>query len=256
MCLELRVRERPVLLQLCNRYFGDRLIPGAVQGEMALDTEIATALVDELAARRPIHLDSVRVDMALRRGTRLLELERARGPKRVRRGQQIRVRATARPPRGEARSFSFAVRVPRKLAGAGTAWCSPAAPRRPRSSCSASRGRSRWSGCSPGCSRPRGPGWPRSEDEAESVPITNFRELEKQLAKLRRYPGIRARFVRIAKDEESVPLELLEELFGDLDPESEKKAQRVYRDPVYGVGGSAAYRLRVVGRRVARGKRD
>ena len=89
------------------------------------------------------------------------------------------------------------------------------------------------------------------------MPITNFRELEKQLLKLRRYPGIRARFVRLSNEEESVPLELLEELFGDLDRESEQKAQRVYRDPLLRRRGQR--RLPPEGRsgrRVARGKRD
>jgi len=254
MCLELRVRERPVLLQLCNRYFGDRLIPGAVQGEMALDAEIATALVDELAARRSIHLDSVRVDMALRRGTRLLELERARGPKRVRRGQRIRVRATARPPRGEAGSLSLRVRVPRKL-------------RRGKYRLLLTGGASASSfevfgfDESVGLERlfarllsTEGARAAQEEGDGESRPITNFAELERQLLKLKRYPGIRARFVRVS-NEENAPLELLEELFG-LDDGSERKAQRVYRDPLYGIGGSAAYRLKVVGRPVARGKRD
>ena len=191
MCLELDVRERPVPLQLCNRYFGDRLIPGAVQGEMALDAEIATSLVDELAARRPIHLDSVRVDMALRRGARLLELERARGPKRVRRGQRIRVRATARQARGEARSLRLRVRVPRKL-------------RRGRYRLLLTGGASASSfelfGFEGAVSLERlfarllsadGARAAQDEEEAERVPITNFKELEKRLveaAALPRHP--------------------------------------------------------------------
>ena len=249
MCLELRVRERPMLLQLCNRYFGDRLIPGAVQSEMALDTEIATTLVDELAARRPIHLDSVRVDMALRRGARLLDLERARGPKRVRQGREIRVHATARAPRGEARLFSFKVRVPPRL-------------KRGKYRLVLTGGASASSfellgfegqvGLERLFARLLSAEASQESEESESPPITSFKELEKRLAKLRRYPGIRARFVRVEKDEES--LDLLQELFG-VGGETEKGVQRVYRDPVYGIGGTAAYRLKVVGRPVARGKR-
>ena len=83
-------------LQLCNRYFGDRLIPGAVQGEMAVDAEVATALVDELASRRddPPRLGACGHRAAARR-TAARARASVRGPKRVRRGQTIRVRVTA-----------------------------------------------------------------------------------------------------------------------------------------------------------------
>ena len=252
MCIELRVRERPVLLQLCNRYFGDRLIPGAVQGEMALDAEIATALVDELAARRRFHLDSVRVDMALRPGARLLELERARGPKRVRPGRRIRVRATARLPRGEARLLSFRVRVPAKLR-----------PGKYRLLLTGGASASSFElfgfdgavGLERLFARLLEHDGARTASHEGGKPITTFKELERQLLKLRRYPGVRARFVRVS-DEQDAPLELLEELFGEFDGEAERNAQRVFRDPLYGIGGSASHRIEVVGRRVARGKRD
>lgn len=250
MCLYLDLTGRPTPFRLCNRYFGDRRIPGAVQGEMAADTEIATSLVDELALRRPIRLESVRVDMALRRGARLLRLERARGPKRVRRGARIRVRAIARPPLGEVRLFSFQVRVPRKL-------------RRGKYRLVLTGGASASSFELLGFEeevglerlfakllKARGTD---HEEEGGAPPITTFKQLEARLAKLRRYPGIRAGFVRVEGGDE--PLELLEELFGELDDERAKGLQRVYRDPVFGLGGSAAYRLRVVGRPVARGRR-
>ena len=249
MCLYLGVRERPEPLSLCNRYFGDRLVPGAVQGEMALDTEIATALVDEFAARRPIHLDTVRVDVALRRGARLLELERVRGPKRVRPGQTIRVRARASAPRDLARTFRFRVRVPRRL----------------------KRGRYRLvltGGASPSSSAllviEGQTAFERlfarmllqtdsiESEGGEAPPITSIDQLEDRLAKLRRYPGIRADFARVPTDEgESESLDFIEELFGVEDTAS---GAPVYRDPVYGFGGTIAYRLKVKGKPVARDK--
>jgi hypothetical protein len=252
MCVDLVLRQRPKPLRLCNRYFGDRRTPGGVQGEMALDTEIATGLVDELSGRLPIHLDSVEVDISLRRGTRLLELERARGPRRVRPGRKIMVRATARAPRGVARSFSFFVTVPPRLApgkyrlvvtgGASASALDffgleeqiPLERRFARFLSEGSLGEA-------------------SQEEGEK-PVRSVRELRKRLVKLRRFTGVRARFVRVKRNEPDLPLELLEELFGDLTPERKRKAQRVYRDPAYGIGGTVTYRLRV-GPRVARGKR-
>jgi hypothetical protein len=250
MCLYLDVTGRDQPLELCNRYFGDRRLPGAVQAEMAADTEIATSLVDELALRRPIRLESLRVDMALQRGARLLRLERARGPERVRRGGRIRVQAIARPPLGEQRVFSFRVRVPRKL-------------RRGRYRLVLTGGATASSFELLGFEEEVGLerlfarllSVRNSGDAAQNRdPITTTARLEERLAKLKRYPGIRAQFVRVSEEEEE--LELLEEIFGELDGEDAKGVQRAYRDPVFGLGGSAAYRLRVVGRPVARNRRN
>lgn len=250
MCMYFDLTGRPTPLKLCNRYFGDRRSPGAVQSEMAADTEVATSLVDELALRRPVRLESLRVDMALQRGARLLRLERAFGPKRVRRGAAIRVHAIARPPLGEQRVFTFRVKVPRKL-------------RRGRYRLVLSGGASASSFDLLGFEEDVGLERLFAKliaaqnidggvsEGGGSGPITTFAQLRDRLAKLRRYPGIRAKFVRIEKND--APLELLEEIFGELD--QAKGVQRVYRDPVFGLGGSAAYRLRVV-HRLVRDKRN
>jgi hypothetical protein len=251
MCMHFRLRERPKEMRVCNPYFGDRQLPGIVQTQMAVDAENAAFLADELTTRRPFHVESIDTNVILRRGARLLELERARGPKRVLRGSRIRVRATARAPRSKPRTFSFKVKVPRDLrpgsyrlllSGGGEGelfdffeFAGPG-------------GFERVFGAllSPADEEESGEG-----EESEPKPITTPREFEKQLGKLHRFPGIRARFLRVGRgddeEEEAVPEELLLELlFGEVDLGESQSGQRVYRDPVFGFGGAAALRLKVV----------
>jgi hypothetical protein len=83
-------------------------------------------------------------------------------------------------------------------------------------------------------------------EDGESGPVRTIAGLEKQIAKLRRYDGIRASFVRVSKRDDSDALELLEELFGDLDDEDRPKSRRVYDDPAFGFADTAVAEVRVM----------
>ena len=250
MCLALDIRELEAPLRLCNRYYGNRVIPGAVQGEMAVDAATATGLTDDLASRRDIHLDAVQADIALQRGARLLELERVRGPKRARPGRTIGVTAHASAARGITRSYSLRVRVPRKLK-----------PGRYRLVLTGGASASAFDlfgfevfSVEGVFARLLAPGSEAGASQEEDKPVRSLEQLASRLAKLSRYPGIRARFVKVEPEEEDIPLEVLEEIFGDLGADEGNRAQRIHRDPDYGIGGTTAYRLKLVGH-VARAKR-
>ena len=251
MCLRLKLRERDTPLEVCNRYYGDRTFPGALQIGMADDAAVATFLYDELASRRDVHLDSLSAEIYLRRGQRLLELDEVRAPRRARRGKVISIRVGASAPRGVARTFRFRIRVPRKLR-----------PGRYRLVLAGGAFASFWEGFVIDeevdfdvlVSRLLGSGELLDGDGSADGAVRSIADLQREIDKLHRYDGIRASFVRVRNRKQDRALELLEELLGDLDGEDRPKSRRVYRDADYGFADAASTRIRVKRRpRRARG---
>jgi len=106
MCAHFRVRELRRPMGFCNTYFS---VDDAV-----IHLSDAGAMIDffDLA---PLHVERAAVSIRARTGLRQDVLIGARGPRRVRRGQRIRVRLTVQRRRGARRHLTVPVRVPRSL---------------------------------------------------------------------------------------------------------------------------------------------
>jgi hypothetical protein len=106
LCARFHVRELPRPIGYCNPYFG---IEAAL-----LDLTTAAGLVDSYDLS-PLHIERVRVNVRARPGVESDVLVSARGPRRVRRDQRIRVRVGLQRRHDGRRSLSVPVRVPRDL---------------------------------------------------------------------------------------------------------------------------------------------
>lgn len=106
VCARFHVRELRRPIGYCNPYFG---IEAAL-----LDLTTASELVDSYDLT-PLHIERVLVNVRVRPGVKSDVLVSARGPRRVRRGERIRVRVGLQRRHGGRRSLSVPVRVPRDL---------------------------------------------------------------------------------------------------------------------------------------------
>jgi hypothetical protein len=106
MCANFRVRELRDPMGFCNTYFS---VDDAVT-----DLSDAGAMIDffDLA---PLHVERAGISVRARTGVKQDVLIGARGPRRVRRGQRIRVRLTLQRRHGARRHITVPVRVPRSL---------------------------------------------------------------------------------------------------------------------------------------------
>jgi hypothetical protein len=106
MCAHFRVRELRRPMGFCNSYFS---VDDAVN-----HLSEAGAMIDffDLA---PMHLQRVAISVRARSGLKQDVLVGARGPRRARRGQRIRVRLTVQRRRGARRTLTVPVRVPRSM---------------------------------------------------------------------------------------------------------------------------------------------
>ena len=106
MCARFRVRELRRPMGFCNTYFS---VDDAVT-----HLSDAGAMIDffDLA---PLHVQRTAISVRARTGLKQDVLIGARGPRRVRRGQRIRVRLTVQRRRGARRHLTVPVRVPRSL---------------------------------------------------------------------------------------------------------------------------------------------
>jgi hypothetical protein len=107
-CMRFRIAERERAFGYCNPYF-DR-VP-------ALADALQAAELVEGYDLTPLSLDRVGVSTRVTRGVRKAELLSGRGPRRIRRGQRIRVRLKLGYPRGERRALTIRFRVPRDAPG-------------------------------------------------------------------------------------------------------------------------------------------
>ena len=106
MCARFRVRELRSPMGFCNTYFS---VDDAVS-----HLSDAGAMIDffDLA---PLHVERAGISLKARTGLKQDVLIGARGPRRVRRGQRIRVRLTVQRRRGARRTLAVPLRVPRSL---------------------------------------------------------------------------------------------------------------------------------------------
>jgi hypothetical protein len=106
VCPRFHVRERRRPIGYCNPYFG---IDAAV-----LDLTSAAELVDSYDLS-PLHIERVQVNVRARPGVESDVIVAGHAPRRVRRGQRIKVRLTLQRRHGGRRSLTVPVRVPRDL---------------------------------------------------------------------------------------------------------------------------------------------
>jgi hypothetical protein len=106
MCTRFHLRELRRPAGFCNTYFS---VDDAVG-----DLSEAGAMVDYFDLS-PLHVERARVSVRARSGVRQDVLLGARGPRRVDKGQRIRVRITTQRRRGGRHRMSVPVRIPRHL---------------------------------------------------------------------------------------------------------------------------------------------
>ena len=106
MCARFRVRELRRPMGFCNAYFS--------VDEALAHLSDAGAMIDffDLA---PMHVERAAISVRAHSGLKQDVLIGARGPRRVRRGQRIRVRLTVQRRHGARRTLTVPVRVPRSL---------------------------------------------------------------------------------------------------------------------------------------------
>jgi hypothetical protein len=112
MCARFELQERKRPLRFCNTYVGSGGDGDTIAAApLVADFGKAAALVDAYDVA-PLHLTRVQVDMKLRRGLRQAVLVGVRGPSRVRRGHDVRLRVTMRRVLGKQFQRTLEVHVP------------------------------------------------------------------------------------------------------------------------------------------------
>ncbi len=125
MCLRIYLRGSKTPLGFCNRYVGTGvpgdagLVPPEVAS--AASTDVAGAFgALELVDFAALHVNRVVAHVDARRGLAMAGILDAQAPRRVRAGQQVRVRLRVRVYRGPLRTVSFRLRIPSGARGATT----------------------------------------------------------------------------------------------------------------------------------------
>jgi hypothetical protein len=112
MCVRFGLRESRRPLRFCNTYVGGGGSDELAGAALVADFGQAVALIDAYDVAR-LRLTGVEINVKLRRGLRQAFLVSAAAPRRVHRGDVVRVRVTLRRVRGGHIHRTIAVRVPR-----------------------------------------------------------------------------------------------------------------------------------------------
>lgn len=203
LCLRITLLGRDDPLRFCNRYVTQ--LGGGVGGSMADDVARAVAAVD-FAEFAPLTVERMEAQLDVRRGARQAYMLGASMPRSVRRGSVVAVSLRTRMVRGPLRRFTFNLRIPRSLApGEHTLTLSG-----PNADEAGELGGE------------LGEIIVLGEGDEEALPARTLGELEDQIAAIRRWDGLTARF-------------------------SGRGGRRVraHLDPVIRIGGEIKLRLRV-----------
>ncbi len=115
MCLRVTVRGRAKPMGFCNTYVGGGGSPDALAGgPIVADAAAATQILDAYDAG-PLTVTRVEIGLRIARGLRLATLRSLTGPRVVRRGSTISVRATLRRPGGAVTRRTIRVAIPRGM---------------------------------------------------------------------------------------------------------------------------------------------
>jgi hypothetical protein len=115
LCLRVRLRVLDEPLRACNRYVLDG-VPGGLAASAVADVGAALGLVESFRFG-DLRVDDVDLDLAVRRGAALAEMERATAPARARAGARLPVRVRVRERHtGRRSAVVVPVSLPRDLA--------------------------------------------------------------------------------------------------------------------------------------------
>lgn len=112
LCLRLDVREQKAPLRFCNTYVGGS--PSAPAAPLVADVASATTLLDNYNFG-VVHVRSASVSLKLRRALNQAYILDAKGPTRVRRGRDVKVKVHAQKVRGAKLTRTVKVHIPRYL---------------------------------------------------------------------------------------------------------------------------------------------
>jgi hypothetical protein len=112
LCLRLDVREQKAPLRFCNTYVGGT--PNSPAAPLVADVASATTLLDQYNFG-VVHVTSASVSLKLRRSLRQAYILDAKGPTRVKRGHDVKVKVYAQQVRGAKLTRTVSVHVPRYL---------------------------------------------------------------------------------------------------------------------------------------------
>ena len=221
MCLRVQIKQRKRGLAFCNRYVGGGGEPEVMaSGALASDIGSATRLLDAFDAAK-LDVTGVEIGLRARRGLALATLVRVRGPRVVRRGATLTLRASVRKPGGAIVIRRIRVRVPRFM------------PPGERDLLLKGSEADALPGDSLDLSGLFGEGG--GEGDADLTPPTSVKALAKRFSGLHRYDGVSARFVPPGADAPA-----------DLPGGAERYAQRsrrVFRDERIRIAGDARWPL-------------
>jgi len=235
MCLRVAFRELPQPVRLCNRYVvqGGPAAPetggiNGATGAMLSDFDQVVALIDAVNFRPP-HVTAVDVSLRLAAGLDQAYIVRGSAPRRVRRGQRIRVTLLVRRVRGRLERRSFRMRVP--------------------SSARTGRNVLEINGTGPDLGGEAGAtevvievseelgGTP--EELAGDAGPQSVEELAAQISALARYDGVAANFARKKKKRKRArSAQTEEELVEEETAAEEPGGKPVFRDPRLRIGGT------------------
>jgi hypothetical protein len=122
MCLRLTLRESGHPLGFCKRYVGLGApgdagpLPPELSSGIATDVASAFGILEQVQFA-PLHVTGVDAEISARRGLEEASIVSAHEPRRVRAGQDARVRLLVRMYRGGLRTVSFRLRIPRGARG-------------------------------------------------------------------------------------------------------------------------------------------
>lgn len=190
MCLRIAVRGEAKPLRFCNRYLtgpGGAIsgLPSVLPTVLSADIVQASSLIDAFNFG-PLALADVQVEVHLGRPLRQTFMLGASGPRRVKPGQRLQVVVKARDRNGGPRTIRVPVTVPRDVGrGARTLMLHGTDLDAPQSGFATVIG---------GAILQLDAGPPEAEPGASGP--RSYSELRREVARIRRYDGIRAEFVK------------------------------------------------------------
>jgi hypothetical protein len=115
LCVRVRLRALDEPLHACNRYVHEDA-PGALGSSAVTDVAAALGLVERFRFG-DLRVEDVELDLGVRRGAAVAEMQRATAPRRARAGARLPVRVRVRERHtGRRSSVTVPVRLPRDLA--------------------------------------------------------------------------------------------------------------------------------------------
>ena len=232
LCMRIEVKQSPRRMGFCNRYVGDGRGAAGPQLSMGGDAAIAASLLEEYD-RQHLDITLIRSTLRLDHGMRFATIRQASAPRRVRRGQTVRIRLRIQAPREAAQQVAFRYTIPQSVKPGRRTLRLTGAPADPGEGSFGELFTYALGGA----------GTSTHEDILdEAGPPSSVAQLRRTISTLHRYDGIRATF---RKPEGGVDDEELAELLGFVEVPDASAGPPTYRHPLLRIGGRAKLKMRV-----------